>query len=196
MYRYFRCKYSYLSYYFFSGFLYYSIISISIGNFPQIKKLNNGKYIVISSTGITVLDSTLSIESKTINFDHPIFTEDSSIFSTIINQFSNDNGEYIIALFKNNLYIFSSDGTLSAKKENISFINLEKMYSLIPYGHYGNVFYFSIIYINENESFDLCFIRGIYNSYLKEISFSEEIISGIITSIDSSYLSCILMKYN
>ena len=182
----------------FSGLLNYYIISISIGNYPQVKKLNNGDYIVISSTSIIFLDTTLTLEytSKTINFENPIFTNDSSTFSTTISQFSNEDGNFIIALIKNNLYFFSSEGTLIKIVENISFINQEEIYSIIPLGHSENEHYFSIIYINRCSTHDLYFIKGIYNSNLNEITFSEPHIFTDITSHTVESLSCQLMKYN
>ena len=92
----FKYFYSFYFFFLFSGFLYYSYISISIGNFPQLKKLNNGNYIVISSAGIYFLDSTLTIKFNNIDFDEPIYTDDSSILSTTINQFSSEERNYII----------------------------------------------------------------------------------------------------
>ena len=173
----FKYFYSFYLFFLFSGFLYYSYISISIGNFPQLKKLNNGNYIVISSTGIYFLDSTLTIKFNTIDFDEPIYTDDSSTLSTTINQFSNEERNYIISLFKKNLYIFFLLLAFLTKEENISFINQENIYSIIPYGHSENEYYFSIIYIYKGETNDLYFIKGIYNSNLNEITFSEPYIS-------------------
>ena len=63
-------KYFYLSFYLIICFiiLFYSIFSLTVGEYPYIKKLNNGRYIVMSSIGITFLDRYLINESNTIAF--------------------------------------------------------------------------------------------------------------------------------
>ena len=146
--------------------LYCSIISITIKQSPIAKKLNNGKYIVVSSIGISFLDEALIEESKHIPFDDEINTRES-----IIEQFPIEDDGYIIIFLNNVLYFLSENETIINKVENITFNdNNNNFYSIVPYGHSLNEYYFALIFSNNEK---LIYKKGIFNSISEDISFSE-----------------------
>ena len=175
----------------FLGFLFSHIISV--GKDPHVQKLNDGNYIVVSSIGISFFDSTLSIENedKFVSFQN-VQDDNELSLSTTINQFSEEDGNYIIVLFQNNLYIFDSNEIILTKEENIPFIESNRIHSIISYNSSGNEYYFAIIYyIFPNFNF----VKTTYNSYLNEIIFSAPIIYENRHCIGNSF-SCQLMYYN
>ena len=87
--------------------LHCSIISFIAGGYPNLKKLHNGRYILLTSKGISFLDETLTYESNNISFVDNIFTGES-----IIEQFPKKDDGYIIAFFEKNIYIFSTNEIL------------------------------------------------------------------------------------
>ena len=203
----FKTNYIKLSFYIliFSSILFYSINSLTIGDFPYVKKLNNGRYIVISSRGIAFLDKNLINESHNITFDTEIIYNEISFLSTCIEQFPKEDDEndeydeYIIVFFRTNIYkyiyIFSSNETLISKTENISLnddFNFYQYYSIIPYGHSVNEYYFSLIY---QENHFLKIIKGIYDSTSNSTSL---ILFNSLEAYQMYYyqaFSCILMSY-
>ena len=89
--------------------LYYSIL---IGQYPYIKKLNNNKYILISSKGITFLDNTLTSSSNDMTFVDELYSDFEDAYSTTAVQFLEDEGNLIFVILKDILYVFSPDETL------------------------------------------------------------------------------------
>ena len=174
------------------GFLFLTINCHSIGEIPLVKKLNNGKYIVVSSKSILFLDPSLINETNVLNI---------SSFGNgdirLIEQFSNEDDDYIIVMAQKDLYIFSQNENLLNKIENNSFINPDikyAYYSIIPYNHIENDYYFYIIYINSQESYNFYSVKGTFNSLSNLITLSEPF--NFLTDIYSYYFSCKLMEYN
>ena len=155
--------------------LYNSIIPLKVGFNPYIKKLNSGRYCLISSEGITFLNQDLTQESNTINFTTNIYPDD-YCYSINIEQFSQEDGEYIIIFFYNYLYFFYPNETLIKNYNNISFGDYPlKIHNIIvPYGHYKDNYYFSIIYLVGSN---IIFNEGTFNSASKSISFSTYVYS-------------------
>ena len=207
-------KFCNLSFYIiiFFSILFYSINSLSIGQYPYMKKLNNGRYIVISSTGITFLDENLINESNTVLFNHMIYNQEFSFLSTNIEQFPKEDNEYIIVFFKDDqigyfsLYLFSSNETLLYRTETIPLIEnaytmssqLTQYFSIVPYHHSENKYYFYIIYnIYLNIDYvDLKFIKGTFDSSSNSAEFIEpQFLTFNIYLYDyDQSLSCKLMK--
>ena len=184
----------------FASILFYSINSLTFGEFPYVKKLINGRYIVISSIGIAFLDENLSNESNNEDFDTGIIYNEVSFKSTCIEQF--DDG-YIIVFFKTtlfNIYIFSSYENLISKIQNISLDenrDTYSYYSIIPYGHSANDYYFSLIFlVGPRVTSKLKIMKGTFNSTSNNISFQSlfELDAGL--SYSQFSFSCILMNYN
>ena len=183
-----------LYYLYLLGLLFLSINSHSIGKYPLVKKLNNGKYIVVSSTSILFLDPTLTIESNVLNITN---TEN---YLKYIEQFSHDDGDYIIVLSKNDFYIFSQDETLLSTDKNNSLIypnTVSIFYSIIPYNHNENDYNFFIIFLSQDVAWlEFYFIESTFNSVSNTITFSEPIKFFISSQVNGKHFSCNLMKYN
>ena len=182
---------------------FYSNAKITIGNYPTCKILNNGKYLVISSTNITTTDSSFTSIINNMNFNSTIYNTLDDIYSTTIAQFSKEDNGYIIAIIKNDLYIFTDNGKYIKNVEDISFIEINQIYNIIPFGHLEKEYYFYIIYSNETTDYNtynkLIFIKCIFNSLLNTIDFEDSIsysikVNGNLFSFYS--FSCKLMKYN
>ena len=209
--KFFGVKFFNLSFYLIISFsiLFYSISSLSIGRYPYMKKLNNGRYIVISSTGITFLDENLINESNTVLFNHMIYNQEYSFLSTNIEQFPKEDDEYIIVFFKDDqigyfsLYLFSSNETLLYTKETIPLIeNAYSMYSqqtqyfsIVPYHHSKNEYYFYIIYYIFSN-IDLKIIKGTFDSSSNTADFIiPELLSTSINLYDyDQSFTCKLMR--
>ena len=175
--------------------LYNSIIPLKVGFNPYVKKLSSGRYCLISSEGITFLSQDLTHESNTINFTKNIYPDDYS-YSINIEQFSQEDGEYIIIFFYNYLYFFYPNETLIKAYESINFIDypLNIHNIVVPYGHYKNNHYFSIIYLNDSN---IIFNKGTFNSISKSISFSTTDVysDAKINLLNYFSFSCKQMKY-
>ena len=176
--------------------LYNSIIPLKVGFNPYVKKLSSGRYCLISSEGITFLNQDLTHESNTIDFTKNIYPDDYS-YSINIEQFSQEDGEYIIIFFYNYLYFFYPNETLIKAYESINFIDypLNIHNIVVPYGHYKNNHYFSIIYLNDSN---IIFNKGTFNSISKSISFSTADVysDAKINLLNYFFFSCKQMKYN
>ena len=86
--------------------LFYSMLSIKIGFNPYIKKLNSGRYCLISSEKITFFNESLTSNSNDYYFNSEIYPNDYS-YTINIEQFSKEDGEYIIIFFYKYLFLFS-----------------------------------------------------------------------------------------
>ena len=115
----------------------FNCIKLPIGNNPYLKKLRSGHYMIISSTNITFYDDTFSTIINSINFDEPIFSyelnytfnsgrnkrEFSNILSTTVEQFTKEDGNYIVGLINKNIYIFDKFERLLLNKPVDNYID-------------------------------------------------------------------------
>ena len=102
--------------------------NILIGEYPYIKKLNNNKYILISSKGITFLDKTFTSSSNEITFEDELYSDMMDPLSTTAVQFSEEEGSLIFVILLDMIYVFSPDETLLTKTT----FNYEETY-LMPF---------------------------------------------------------------
>ncbi len=183
----------------------YNISELFTGNYPYIKRLNNGNYISISSTKILFLDGNLDGEIYSYNFENCIYQKDSSLnedmsTSTIVEQFSSKDKGLIVAIIENKIYIFYNDGRLISSQAT-DFIKENHFHSIIPINHIENDYYFWIIYPCEDGGNDI-FTCG--NFYYRKIKFNSndksiEIGDEQNYEISSTYITtikCIIMRYN
>ena len=176
-----------------------TILSYTIGDYPYAKRLNNGKYIVFSSTNIVTLDKTLTIELNNIDLNTSVYNSREDTYSTIAEQFLVKDDEYVVSILKKTIYIFSKEGIL-LKSEEFTFINETMVHSIIPYGHSGFNYYFAIIFSN-NEFNSLIFKKCTYNSESKTISSNSNFSFSAKDQYNNSLIfsksfSCKLMIYN
>ena len=182
---------------------YYSINDIATGKFPFTKKLNNGNYIVLSSTNILIVDSTYTeILSTPISFSPELFNGQDDIGSTTVSQFL-EGDEYIISIIKQKLIIFSKTGVY-LQETDLSFIDTKASCSVIPNGKADNSYIFSIIYASECTGINckiLNFKQCSFNSFSNKIiipsntSFSFDVRDQALDEF-YSYFTCDIMKNN
>ena len=158
----------------------YSNSLIQAGKYPYVKRLNNGKYIILSSNSIIFTDSDFNQTEKTIDFETEVYSFFEFITSTTCSQFKSGDGSYIMAIILNKLYFFSSNGELLNTYDLQPYLNGKYSSSLIPNGHSGNDYFFTFIYasgdsgINSDCSF-LNFKKGKFDSSNKQITFYSDI---------------------
>ena len=190
---------------FYSSFFIFIIISLFIRSkqdpieynleFPVVLTLLNNRNAIVSKSGIHFYDQNLTIEQyKNYTFETPLQQE--NIESISMAQFEKINGEYILILVKNMIYIFSSDEILLKNIDLSSEISGDH-YCLIPYKKYGNEYldYF-ILFIKDKYikikhfKFDL---NNQTNEIENEINFktltSEGAEPGIITGINCIFMA-------
>ena len=172
------------------------------GKYPFTKKLNNGNYIILSSTSIIIVDSSFKTVLKTNTFENSVNLGHGTIGSTTVAQFeSNDNG-YIIAILYNILYILDSGGTI-LYEETLTFISGDLSCSLIPNSHSGIDYYFTIIYsvdsggANNNDLINIQFKKTCFhdNDSSRSIEYitNDSMLFNIGFKING-YFSCDKMK--
>ena len=92
-------------------------------------QLNNGSFVVISTSGLYILDPTFQI----LYSDEGIYFEDGNSFSSQIKQFPKEDESFIFITIWPNDYIINSDGKLF----RINIIDIDYLdkyqYSLIPF---------------------------------------------------------------
>ena len=162
-------------------FFHYSLSSIETGNYPYLKRLNNGNYIILSSTKIIFADSTLTTSINEYNFGRDIYnSNEGNIGSTTVTQFNSTNDGYIIAVLNQELFIFSSNGAYM-KNISIPFIFAKYTISVIPNHHSGNDYYFTLIYATtesgaESEICQYLVLRsGTFNPFEKTINIGQPV---------------------
>ena len=182
--------------------IHYSFSTIQTGKYPYSKKLNNGNYIVLSSSNILFVDSTFStvVDSKSFT---DIGLSEEKVGSTTVSQFESDDNGYIIAILYKNIYIFTSNG-MYLYDEELSYISGKASCSIIPNNRDETHYYFTIIYTVDssgNNCDGTCkaiqFKKAYYDdSSSKSIDYIEEnfYTFNITENTISGYFTCSMMK--
>ena len=178
--------------------------SILIGQYPYIKKLNNNKYILISSKGITFLDNTLTSSSNDMTFVDELYSDLEDAYSTTAVQFSEEEGNLIFVILKDMLYVFSPDETLLTQTTfNYEDDYYQMPFYLYPYKKIDNTYILLCVDVYEvfEEGFIyLNFHKIFYDSNTKEITYSDRVIYTMLEFDASLELekyqstSCALLK--
>ena len=176
--------------------------SILIGQYPYIKKLNNNKYILISSKGITFLDNTLISSSNDMTFADELYSGFEDAYSTTAVQFSEEEGNLIFVILKDILYVFSPDETLLTQTNFNDDDYYQMPFYLYPYKKIDNTYILLCVDVDDyTQGFIyLNFHKISYDSNTKDISYSERI-KYTMLEFDSSLnlqkyesASCALLK--
>ena len=188
--------------------IYSSFLEDKIGYNPYLKKLNNNKYIVISSKGIIFLDETLTKFSSDIIFEEEAYKEFEDIFSTTVAQFPEEDDSLILAIINDKLYIFHSNETLLINQTIIpkySEYRYKKPYYLLPYSKSSNTYvtiFLDLVNFLDNSIY-LTITNIIYNYDTNTINLSEKIVRILeqgtfrFTDIElDSTIGCGLLKDN
>ena len=203
-------KFSYIKYNFLLLILltifHFAINAISIGEFPYVKRLLNGNYIILSSGKICFADNTLQVEYKSYDIDTDGYQED-NITSSSVSQFKESDDGYIIAILFQTIFIFSPSGNHKCNTTK-TFIIPKFATPIIPYKKSANNHYFTIIYGHREGDADDCsylsFIKGNYDSSSNTLSFEDpvnfyELSSYLGTNSGGKFkstISCDIMKNN
>ena len=100
-----------------------------LGNYPYIKKLNNKDYIALDVNGIYIIDACfVRIENTIVKSTFASYNP----HSANIAQFPKEDGNVIIIINHNVLYLISEEEELLGSKE-INSLNPNILYSIIPY---------------------------------------------------------------
>ena len=178
-----------------------------VGKNPYLKKLNNNKYLLISSKGLLFLDETLTKSSNEILFEEEAYDDSfESMASTTAVQFPPENDSLILAILQDNLYIFHPNETLLINQIIIygyyTEFGAQKPYYLFPYSKINNTYITILISLNDYDSSDIIvsFQKIIYNYDNNTIFLTEKISNKIyyypeFVFIHSS-IGCGLMNYN
>ena len=172
--------------------IYNSSLEDKIGYNPYLKKLNNNKYIVISSKGITFLDETLTQSSNSITLEEEAYSEVYSHFSTTAVQFPEEDDNLILALLEDTIFIFDSNESLLISQIIISDYysgnQFQKPYYLFPHCKINNTYTTIIIDLVDYELdfVYVCFQKLIYYYDNNTIILSEKI-SYKLKSVDFDY---------
>ena len=176
---------------FFSLF-YLTVENILSCKYPRTRRLISGNYLLICSDGISFYDKEMN---KNLTGISTPLCSNKCPYYTISSQFLSEDGENVIVIQNEIIYIFSKNGNYLSSN-NISSLNLissGKSYSMVPYDHSGNQYYFAIIYINEG---DIYFKQYVFYSSNNNISLINTFIynTNIEGSKANSGISCSLMK--
>ena len=162
--------------------------------------LINGNVFIIHKNGVKVYDYNYSITIYEYNFGGiPIISsEDDNNFTSIIQ--CNDNEQYVIAIIKDNIYIFSAKGQyLSHKPINLfsDFLsnNYYKYHSFLYYKYLNNIYYVILSFINNEGKIKIIELQldKNYNINSKLIFHN---ITDEITRVISDSISCQIMDYS
>ena len=182
-------------------FKYQYIKSIQLNEkFPSAFLLSNGDLFLVSENGFKLYDSTFKILKKDFNFTEELkITSEQQAEMTSIAQFSDG---IIIALVRNNLFAFESNGELIVRQDLNDYLTNGLYYSLIPYqidsphydyiiSYYDTSTYFSIKYFrfskDENE---------IIENPLTSLQYTPTNSEGEQQPLLSYGLSCVIMITN
>ena len=130
---------------FFLSFNTYIESSSVIGDYPTLKRLNNGQYFVISSNNIVIADSTFTNITEKLTFTSRLYSTLTDTYSTTIAQFPQEDNGYIIAIIKNDLYVFDKNGDCLYESPEENFVKIGEIYNIIPFGKSDNTHYFYIV---------------------------------------------------
>ena len=183
---------------------YDSVNIIYTGKYPLSKRLNNGNYIVISASNITIVNSNFNGIISTPKIYNPVIYENYlEIGSTSVSQFI-EGYQIIISIIKKSLIIFSKEGEILKEEESLDFIDPRYSYSIIPNENIGDIYYFTIIYASDNSGFSenncnfLKFRKCSFDSSSNSITIQSEISFQINFNNGGfySFFSCNTMKKN
>ena len=151
-------------------------------------QLKNGSFLVISESGLYTLDQTFQI----LYYNEEMYLDELDSFNTEIKQFPNEDKSSIFIAIMPNDYIINSDGKIF--HTNIVDVDLEKYtYSLIPFNHLKDVFYYIKITTTDNNEIKLT--NYSYNSTDKTLK-SEDFYFNYTYGNMFNCITCQLIKYS
>ena len=144
--------------------------------FPYALTLLNGNILLVINDGIHFFDSLVEAEetSKVIYFDSKIESE-LDYDKTTFDQFSEDDGGYIMVLAMNKIYFFDNEGNYIYTIDLSDTIN-GNYYNLLPYKKEGNYLHYVIFHLNtEANNFIIHHFKFEISSHLNSKLISKEV---------------------
>ena len=158
-------------------------------DFIHALSLKNGNIFLLHKNGIIVYNYNMTI--ILYNYEHSFISSESENNLTTIIQ-CEDNNQYVIALIKNNLHVFTSRGQFLFTISNNLLDDLSReiiyiSYSFLYYKHDNTKYYFIITYINIDKNikiieFTIDLNAKTYNEYKTKTHFIENILSDSASS--------------
>ena len=176
-------------------------------NYTHVLSLINGNIFILHKDGIIVYNYNFTIILYSYNFDgNPIIPSEKENNFTSIIQCDDDINQYVMAIIKYEIYIFSSRGQYLFKIQNTFFSDfitnsIYTHYSFLYYKYSGNVYYFIITYVNNNSKIKIIEFKidmntknyELYNEILYHVNdFNSDSIGSQI--VNSSNLACFYSK--
>ena len=173
--------------------------------------LLNGNIFILHKTGAIVYNYNFTIILYMHDFGTEIINYEEENSLTSINQCEDNNNQYVVALIKNSIHIFSSRGQYLFSTQNSFFSDFSKdiftiNYSFLYYKYVGVNYYFIITYKNNdnimkiiefkinmnNKSFNI-HLEATYNNSANIVS--DSVSCQIINSnVYSNNLACFYVK--
>ena len=164
-------------------------VSIKDIDFPCVKRLNNGYYLMLAANGIYLYNPNLTSKIDILIFGERRMQYNYHSYSSNIAQFLNEDDGYIIGLILNTTYIISKDGKYLTQY-TLDYIKHKKL-PIIAYGHSNYEYYYFIIEIEVGE---LIFKNYIYNSEKNSVYYDNSYKFSIGTD-KFNCTDCQLMYY-
>ena len=113
--------------------------------------------------------------------------------SANIAQFSKEYNNIIIVINGINLYIISQEGNLLANKESVTFLDITKFYSIIPYEKEDNEYIFYLLFYDSSSDKKLRYSKGTYESSNIVLTDPDGL---ILPTMESTYfnIDCVLLE--
>lgn len=169
---------------------YDSLATIETGVYPYIKRLNDGSYIMISSSGISFIDETFTTQTISQTFtdnnnQDTVYSNRQNIASTFVVQYSHQKNGYIVAVVEKSIYILSPTGALSAGGSSFDTYIKNSAYScfLILDNNVNSDYFFTIITATTSTGDDC---ENCRNFRFNKMKFAP---SGSITPVSESFFS-------
>ena len=182
-------------------FKYQHIKSIQLNEkYPSAFLLSNGDLFLVSENGFKLYDSNFKALKKDFNFtEGQKITSEQEAEMTSIAQFSDG---IIIALVKNNLYAFESNGVLIVQQDLNDYLTNYQYYSLIPYKIESSHYDYIISYYDTTDYFSIKYFRfskdenEIIDNPLTSLQYTPNNSYSQVQPLLSHGLSCVIMIIN
>ena len=132
--------------------IYTDEIKISNSSYPVTLTLNNENIIMITQKEIIFFDPSMAkvLKHHTLN-DSEIVKMKEESYKTNIEQYSNEDNNYILASINDNLVIFDKEGEILQVKDFSEILSQYQLYNLTPIKKDNNDLYFIISLTNQTS---------------------------------------------
>ena len=170
--------------------------------YPVTLTLVNENIIMITQDEIIFFDPTLTniLQNYTLNESTRV-SNDIESYKTNIVQYDSEYDNYILAIVKDNLFLFDKEGTKLKEKDLSEILSKYKLYYLTPIKKLEQDLYFIISLTNQTSHeisllyFKINILTGVYNS-LSSKNYHPKSIKGDDCYLISENIECQMMNSN